>query len=86
MPNISNFYGIETRMYYHEHHAPHYHAIYGEYRALIAIRDDRVLASRLPARARRLVMTSAGAHRAELMENWERARNGQDINSIRPLE
>ena len=86
MPTISIFYGIEIRMYYHEHHAPHYHAIYGEYRALIGIRDDRVIAGRLPARARRLVMAWAGAHRTELMENWEHARNGQDINSIRPLE
>jgi Domain of unknown function (DUF4160) len=67
-------------------HAPHYHAIYGEFKAPIAIRDDRVLAGRLPARARRLVITWAGAHRAELMANWERARNGQDIISVGPLE
>ena len=86
MPTVSSFYGIEIRMYYHEKHAPHYHAIYGEHKALIGIRDDHVIAGSLPARAHRLVTTWAGAHRAELMENWNRARHGQAIISIGPLE
>ena len=86
MPTISRFYGIEIRMYYHEHHAPHFHAIYGEHKALVGIRDNRVIAGRLPARAQRLVAEWARAHQAQLMQNWERARNGQDILTIDPLE
>ena len=27
MPTLSSFYGIEIRMYYHDHHASNYHAI-----------------------------------------------------------
>jgi hypothetical protein len=31
VPRISSFYGIVIAMYYRDHHAPHFHAIYAEY-------------------------------------------------------
>jgi hypothetical protein len=37
MPTISYFYGIFIRMYVRDHPPPHFHAVYGEYEANIAI-------------------------------------------------
>jgi hypothetical protein len=37
MPTISVFYGIVIQMFWREHAPPHFHALYGEYEALIEI-------------------------------------------------
>ena len=34
MPTISMFYGIIIRMYYDDHNPPHFHAFYGDYKAV----------------------------------------------------
>jgi hypothetical protein len=44
-----------------------------------------VLAGALPGRALRLVSEWADQYEAELMANWERAREGQPLNPIPPL-
>ena len=46
MPTISAFFGILIRMYFNDHPPPHFHAIYGEYEAVIAIESLRVLENR----------------------------------------
>ncbi len=51
MPTISEFYGIHIQMYFDDKHSPHFHAIYAERRALIAISDCHVMAGTLPPRA-----------------------------------
>ena len=38
MPTISRFFGIVIQMFWREHAPPHFHALYGEYEALIDIR------------------------------------------------
>lgn len=38
MPRIAEFYGIVIYMYHREHGVPHFHAVYGEHEAVIAIR------------------------------------------------
>lgn len=44
MPTISMFYGIIIQMYWDEHAPPHFHAIYGEFKAIIGKRSiDTVL-------------------------------------------
>ena len=37
MPTLSVFFGIIIRMYFKDHPPPHFHAIYGEHEAKIAI-------------------------------------------------
>ena len=37
MPEISRFFGIIIRIYFNDHHPPHFHAVYGDAEALIAI-------------------------------------------------
>ena len=85
MPTVSEFYGIHILMRYREKHAPHFHARYAEFDAQIAIADGAILRGYLPARAYHLVLEWLALHRAELVENWERARRGESARKIAPL-
>ena len=86
MPRISEFYGILIYMYYQDHAPPHFHAIYAEYEAEIAIGTGEVLQGSLPRRARRMVQEWAESHRLELEDDWKRARAGEPLSQIEPLE
>ena len=39
MPQISFFYGIYIWMNYSDHHPPHFHAWYGDYKIIVTIKD-----------------------------------------------
>jgi hypothetical protein len=71
MPRLSAFYGIVIGMYHREHGVPHFHAVYAEHRASIAIESREILGGALPDRAYRLVCEWAELHRDELMDNWQ---------------
>jgi hypothetical protein len=86
MPRISQFYGISIYMYYRDHAPPHFHAIYGEFEAEIEIATAQIAEGTLPRSARSLVTEWAEAHRDELQENWDLARQGQVLNAIEPLD
>lgn len=86
MPTISRFCGIEIRMYFSEKHGPHFHAIYSEHRALISLVDSKVLRGGLPSRAARLTRQWSRLHHAELLENWKRARQSQELMQIEGLK
>ncbi len=87
MPRISSFYGIVITMYYDESHhgRPHFHAVYGDDRASFDIETAELIAGDMPARALRLVIEWALAHRGELRDNWARARKHQALRRIDPL-
>ncbi len=85
MPRISEFYGIAIYLYYADHNPPHFHAIYGGQQAEVAIRTGEVIVGTLPKRALRLVREWAETYRGELLEDWERARQGEPLNPIPPL-
>jgi hypothetical protein len=85
MPRISSFYGIVIAMYYSEHGLPHFHAIYSGDEASVDIATLELLAGTLPDRALRLVREWAAAHRVELEQNWQRARDEQPLVPIAPL-
>lgn len=59
---------------------------YGEYRAILELDGLVVLGGALPPRALGLVAEWAALHRAELEENWRRARSLAPLNRIGPLE
>ena len=82
MPTVAWFYGIAIAMYYNDHNPPHFHAQYGQSKAVIGIADGRIIAGSLPPTARRLVTEWALARRAELEENWKRARADQPLERI----
>ena len=85
MPRIAEFYGIAIYMYHREHGVPHFHALYGEHEAVIAIRGLRVLEGRLPRRALALVRAWGKLHGEELERDWELARGRRPLRPIAPL-
>jgi hypothetical protein len=84
MPVISAFYGIIIAMLFDDHNPPHFHVTYGEYRALITIRDG-VIQGTLPRRALSMIYEWLDLHRDELMDNWNRIENHEELKSIEPL-
>lgn len=86
MPRISTFLGIAIYMDYSEHGVPHFHAIYGQYEAVIGIEPITILDGRLPRRVQSLVFEWAVIYQKELRGNWELARTGEPLPGIPPLE
>jgi hypothetical protein len=86
MPTIAWFYGIAIRMYVRDHPPPHFHAIYGEHEAFVAIETGEVIEGRLPAAAARLVKDWALARRQQLRDNWQLARSGEQPEKIAGLD
>ena len=72
-------------MYHRDHGVPHFHALYGEYEAVIAIRGLRVLEGRLPRHALELVRAWGKLHGEELERDWELARGGHPLRRVAPL-
>ena len=85
MPEISRFFGIIIRMYIGDHNPPHFHAIYQEDTAEYDINTLEVIRGKLPSRAHSLVLEWAWIHRAELMEDWQLAKEMKEIKPIEPL-
>lgn len=86
MPTISTFYGIVIQMYWREHAPPHFHALYAEHEAVIAILDLSTLRGSLPGRAAALVLEWASQHQAELMKNWRLCSQLRPPKAIEPLK
>ncbi|HXL89925.1 MAG TPA: DUF4160 domain-containing protein [Streptosporangiaceae bacterium] len=86
MPRISAFYGVVIYMYWNErdHPVAHFHAYHAGQRASVSA-DGIVLAGSLEPRAMRLVREWASLRRAEIGENWERARRSEPLLGIEPL-
>ncbi len=86
MPELSRFFGIIIRMFYSDHEPAHFHALYGEYEALIEIETLAILRGDLPRRALALVLEWAVLHRTELRQDWKLARQGEMLKTIEPLD
>ena len=67
MPEICRFYGIVITMYWNDHNPPHFHAIYGEFKATIDIRSLSISEGSLPRRASQLVLDWPELHQQELV-------------------
>ena len=72
-------------MYIGDHLPAHFHAKYGDNEALVLIASGDIWRGSLPERASRLVKEWADLHRAELDQNWERARSEMPLMRIAPL-
>ena len=86
MPELSRFFGIVIGLFYREHGRPHFHAVYGEFEAVIDVETGDVIAGDLPKRALSLVSEWRTSHVAELREDWELAREHKQLKKISPLE
>lgn len=86
MPILSMFFGIIITMYYDDHDPPHFHA---EYQGMKAVFDFRgnILQGDLRSRtATRLVREWADMHTADLVEDWDLAKQSRELKKIPPLD
>ena len=86
MPCVSDFYGVAIYMYYSDHAPPHFHAEYGGDEVEIEIQTLQILRGSLKRRATGLVLEWAALHLAELVVNWDLARQGLPLQSIHGLD
>lgn len=89
MPELSRFFGIIIRMYMEagvQHHAPHFHAYYGDAVAVYGINPVELISGELPRRQQRMVEAWAELHQDALLEDWQRLQAGQWPQPIAPLQ
>jgi hypothetical protein len=84
MPVLSRFYGIVVYLNYNDHNPPHFHARYQDQEVMVEIQSGVVTGS-MSKRALKMLFEWAEQHEAELMENWERARERRPLLPIPPL-
>ena len=82
---ISSFYGILIFMYWNEHAPPHFHVKYGDFEALINIKDFSLMEGKLPPKAFGLVIEWAALHQDQLLMNWNLGIDRKTFNKIEPL-
>jgi hypothetical protein len=82
MPEVARFYGITIKIFFGDHPPPHFHAIYGEFNALVSIETLAILEGDLPSRAEKLIIEWATLYQNELLNIW----NTQDFRKLPPLK
>jgi len=82
------FYGIIIRMYCapEEHNPPHFHAYYGEYKAIVDIKSCEIKEGYLPNKQKKLVLAWAELRQEELFADWKLAMNSELPFKIEPLK
>ena len=85
MPTISMFRGIKITMNWNDHQPPHFHAKYGSEEVLVSINDLEVIEGEMASKQLKMLIGWAAFHQVELLENWELARNRQELFEIEPL-
>ena len=82
MPEVTRFYGIIIKVFFGDHPPPHFHAIYGEYNALISIESLEIIEGDLPNRAQKMVIDWAQMYQKDLLKMWET----QEFRKLPPLK
>ncbi|MBD1876447.1 DUF4160 domain-containing protein [Nodosilinea sp. FACHB-131] len=82
MPEITRFYGIIIKVFFGDHPPPHFHAIYGEYNALVSIESLKIIEGDLPGRAQKMVTDWAAMYQQDLLKMW----NDQEFRKLPPLK
>ncbi len=82
MPEVARFYGIVIKVFFGDHPPPHFHAIYGEYNALVTIETLEIIEGDLPSRAQKLVLEWASLYQADLLQMW----NTQEFRKLPSLK
>ena len=85
MPTISEFFGICIYLRFLDHNPPHFHAKYGDQEVTIDIVNGNIRGE-MSERALRLILEWLDLHRAELLEAWHKAANGEQPGKIEPLK
>jgi len=73
-------------MFYDDHNPPHLHAEYQGRKALFDFQGNIMRGDLSSRTATRLVREWIDLHQAELAEDWQLAKTGNQVNKIPPLE
>ena len=84
MPVISRFYGIIVFMNYNDHNPPHFHARYQDYEVIVEIQTG-LIQGQMPKRALQFIFEWMGKYEADLLANWDLARERKALKPIPPL-
>lgn len=84
MPEISRFFGIIIAMFTDDHNPPHFHVRYGDYQAIVTIKDG-IVKGELPKHVLKQVFQWMEEHEQELIDNWQRLQNGEQARKIESL-
>jgi len=87
MPELSRFAGMVIKMLFNDtsqHHKPHVHVYFGEYKAAIAI-DGELLAGSLPYKQLKIAAGWLALHEDEAYAAWNKAVRGEHFEQIKPL-
>ena len=85
VPRLSFFYGISIYMYPRDHNPPHFHAIYGEFSAVVLVATGEIISGGLPRRAEKLVSEWLRVHTNEIYQAWLNLQSGKSVDAIEPL-
>ena len=69
-----------------QHHVPHIHVYYQEYKAVYGFDPIELIVGELPRRQQRLVEAWMELFYNELMEDWHLVNNGKAVKKIPPLQ
>ena len=86
MPYVSMFFGIIIRMFHNEHNPPHFHAEYHGQKGLFDLNGNMIKGNMKSNTAKNLIKEWVMLHREELLNNWNNAAKGGDIDKIAPLD
>ena len=78
MPTVARIDGIRVDFYYDEHPPPHFHAIFGEFRAAIAISGDEILKGFIPPAKFAMIRKWKNARKAALEQAFDDCANHID--------
>ena len=82
MPTISIFFGIVIRMRHNEYPLPHIHVEYQVFCASVEISTGNVIAGQLPRKVAAIVKEWCETHKAELIDDWEKAIRFEPLDKI----
>lgn len=86
MPTICMFRGIKIYINWNDHMPPHFHATYGGREIIVSINELEVIEGKIPSKQLKMLLGWAAFHQEELKENWELAKDKQELFAIEPLK
>lgn len=89
MPCISMFYGVLIYMYWYdnkEHHLPHIHVHYQNYKSVFSIENSNMIDGDLPKNKQKMIEVWIDIHKDELLADWQLAIEGAELFKIDPLK
>lgn len=87
MPELSRFGGMVIKLLFNDtsqHHKPHVHVFFGEYKASIGV-DGELLAGSIPYKQLKIIVGWLALHEDEVYSAWNKAVRGEHFDKIEPL-